>query len=332
MRLRAQRKRRAGSIAVIVALSFVALCGFTALSTDYGQMVWWRNQLQRSCDASALAGASQLPNALNAQTVAGTVAGQNGLAAPGYGWPNGLRQIQVSGARTVNFGFAGVIGIKSADVKASAIAGRLPLKGVPFNVPLAITTTDYALYKNGTSFEPLLIDNNRQDFVPGDLTALDLRPDGSGKSGAVFQDDLLNSYPGTIYLNQPIDNSLNASLSSQGPKLEQALSQRISDAAAAPYADNGSKYTFPDYPPNDRRIVTLIVADPHPVDNNNPVVTARAIVAVYIESVRSPGNSSNYYVRMRILPNKLYHTDDPGVVVGDDTTPDNGLAVVQLLN
>lgn len=350
-KLRDSSRRRSGSIVVLMALSFVALCGFAALSTDYGQMVWRRNQLQRACDAAALGGASQLPNTIGAQYVAGIVAGQNGVPSPTYDYPNGVREIRVRASQEVSFGFARVIGINSANVTASALAGRLPLRGVPGNVPLAITTDDYNLYKPselpriepaagtadasttssmaGQSFELKLIDNNRQDFTPATAASLDLRPDGSGKSGAVFENDLTYGYPGTIFLNQQISNSLNASIDSQGPKLESAMTQRFLDAAAASYRDTGTNYTYPNYPPNSRRIVTLIVADPNPVDNNNPQVTARAMIPVYIETVTTL--TGNYYLRMRILPSKIYTSDGVGVVPGDSSTPDYGLAVIRLL-
>jgi Flp pilus assembly protein TadG len=329
---RASHKRRAGSVLVMVALSFVVLCGFTAFATDYGQMVWWRNQLQRACDASALAGASQLPFGDDAKTVAETVGKQNGVPAPTISWPNGTKQIRVTATREVKFGFAKMIGLSSGTVSASAVAGRIALKGVPGNVPLAITTDDYNRYKNGTSFETRLVDNNRQDFNAGTLVALDLRFDNNGKSPAQFEDDLDNGSPETVHLNQQINSTLNASLSAQGPKMEDAIMGRINAAAAAPYYDTGSRYVFPKYPDGDPRVVTIIIADPNPQDNSNPMVTARAIVPVYIESVRSPGNSDNYYLHLRILPGiPAYGSEDPGIEVGDDSTPDTGLAVVKLV-
>lgn len=327
-KLRDSSRRRSGSIVVLMALSFVALCGFAALATDYGQMVWRRNQLQRAVDAAALGGASQLPIATNSLHVAGVVAGQNGVPAPTYGFPDGVKQIQVSATEQVSFGFARVIGINSANVSATAIAQRIPIKGVPGNVPLAITTTDYAAYRDGTSFELKLADNNRSDFAPGTLTALDLRPDGSGKAVNQFQTDLTNGYDGTIYLDQQINSALNASLTSQGQAVVDAVTQRFNAAAAAPYADTGTNYTFPNYPDGDRRIVTLIVGDPTPANNNNPKITARAIIPVYLQTVRSGGG---VFLRMRILPTKAYSSEMPGVVLGDDSTLDSGLAVVRLV-
>ncbi len=56
----------------------------------------------------------------------------------------------------------------------------------------------------------------------------------------------------------------------------------------------------------------------------------RFFVAVYVERMRTPG-SGNTYLRMRILPKKTYSQTDPGIVVGDDSTPDSGMSVMRLL-
>jgi hypothetical protein len=292
--------------------------------------VWTRNQLQRACDAAAISGASQLPNTVNAQSVAITVAGQNNVPSPTIGWPSGTKRIQVTATRQVPFGFAKVIGLSSGTVSATATAGRFALKGVGYNVPLAITTSDYERFKAGTPFENELIDNNRQDFKDGTVTALDVRPNESGKSPDVFQRDLTYGFSGTVSVGDKI-NALAAALSSQGPNVMQAMTARFNLAAAAPYYDTGNNFVFPNYPAGDPRIVTLIVADPNPVNNNNPVLTVRKLVAVYIETVRDPANK-NFFMKMRILPSKMYSAEDTGVVIGDDATEDTGLAVVRLIS
>lgn len=322
--------RRSGSIVVIVALSLTVLLGFCALAVDYGQLVWRKNQLQRACDASALAGASQLPDKRKAQDVAGTVAGQNGVTNPTYDFRGGTSQIQVSATQRVQFGFARVLGINSSLVGASAIAERAALTAVPGAVPLTMTPEDYAAHKNGKSFELLLINNSVQAFTNNTMAALDLRPDNSGKSGAVFQRDLTDGYFDKIYFNQQINNGLEASLNSVGAKFTDAMNQRFADAAAAPYADNGTNYTFPDYPSNDRRIIPLIVANANPA-GSAPLLTARSLVPVYVESIRSVLGLDLYYMRMRILPSQLYSADDSNVVVGDGSNPDTGFASVRLI-
>jgi Flp pilus assembly protein TadG len=49
-----------GTVAIVVALIFTALCGFVALAVDIGHTVRVKAELQRTADAAALAGASGL--------------------------------------------------------------------------------------------------------------------------------------------------------------------------------------------------------------------------------------------------------------------------------
>ncbi|MFP3984295.1 MAG: TadG family pilus assembly protein, partial [Desulfurivibrionaceae bacterium] len=51
---------QSGATAVIVAISIVALVGFTALAIDIGNLLMVRNQLQNAADSGALAGAAVL--------------------------------------------------------------------------------------------------------------------------------------------------------------------------------------------------------------------------------------------------------------------------------
>ncbi len=50
----------AGAVAISVALTLVALCGFVALALDFGHLFMVRSELQRTADAGALAGAMGL--------------------------------------------------------------------------------------------------------------------------------------------------------------------------------------------------------------------------------------------------------------------------------
>ena len=51
-----------GAVAIVVAISMVALMGAAAIGVDIGRLVVERQQLQNSLDAAAAAGAQQLPN------------------------------------------------------------------------------------------------------------------------------------------------------------------------------------------------------------------------------------------------------------------------------
>jgi hypothetical protein len=54
-----------GATAVFFAIALIALCGFGALAFDYGHMVMVKSELQRTADASALAGAMGLVPYIN---------------------------------------------------------------------------------------------------------------------------------------------------------------------------------------------------------------------------------------------------------------------------
>lgn len=321
-----RRKRRSGAVTVVVALSSVALLGFAALATDYGLMVAKRNHLQRACDAAALAGAADLPVTATAQYQAQMAARSNKVYSPTITYPNGLKQIGVEASETMNFFFARAIGIQSGRVATRAVAERVPLKGIPGVVPLAITVNDYTTHKESGSFWEVLIDNNRQDFVDGTITGLDLRNDNSGKAVDGFQEDLRNGTDNTVILGSQINSALSASLTSQGAALEEAMTDRFEAAAGAPWYDNGTNYTFPNYPSGDPRIITIMVADPNPTDNSSPLLNARFFAPVYVDRVtvtRVTGQLETR-LRFRILPGRQYSTEDPGVVLGDPADPDTG--------
>jgi len=342
--------RRRGNVAIITALAMTTLIGFCAFSGDYGLLVWNKNQLQKACDAAALAGAMELPlNPTKAYTTALATAQQNGLGSPVITFPT-AKQIRVSAGREVKFFFARALGRNSGNVSAAAMAGRsAPLTGVTRAVPLAITETAYFTYRPGTglptagsSLTVTLARNNMVAFTSADFLPLDLRPDNSGKSGPVFQEDVTFGYNGTIYLNSEVNNGLSASTVSVGPNVVDAMQMRFEEAKAAPYRDFGPKgsstniggtdnfYTYPDYPQDDRRIMTIIVTPEYPSDNSNPRVLAKYFIPVYVEDVGTDKKTKDTWLQLRILPGRSYSSDNPGIVVGNSTTPDTGLSVVQL--
>jgi Flp pilus assembly protein TadG len=338
-----RRSRRKGSTIVLVALSTVVLCGCMAIAVDYGLLVNDANRMQRAADAAALSGANELcksgtdPLAIAADTarardLAVVVAARNGVTInpltdvlfPSY------NKIQVTTQTTRNFGFARVIGATSSSLARKATAGRMALRGLSGASPLAITTVDYAAYKGGDPFEVKLIRNQDSDFIPGTATSLDLRLDNSGKSGAVFEQDLTYGYSGQTVIGQPINSALTADDVSQGSKLESAVDYRVNAAKGAPWFDNGSNNTYPNYPAGDPRIITIMVADPSPANNNNPVVTARFFVNVYVESIRRPAQKSTF-LRIRILPTVSYDSQNSNVIV-DANGLITGPSAVVLMN
>ncbi|HEX9996761.1 MAG TPA: hypothetical protein VGB45_06430, partial [Abditibacterium sp.] len=94
--------------------------------------------------------------------------------------------------------------------------------------------------------------------------------------------------------------------------------------------DTGSTYTYPNYPPTNPRIVTIIVADPSPANNNNPSLTIRFFAPVYLETINL--GSLGTFVRMRILPRREFSSSDPRIVLDDNPNADTTIGVIRLLS
>lgn len=129
-----------GAIAVLVAGAMVALLGITALVVDIGLLVNRKAELQKACDAAALAGAQELPeDTASATTVATNYAVENGIASPTVTITDSNKKITVSAEEQVNFFFARVLGIDNGAVATSATAMVAPVSEIynglrPFGV------------------------------------------------------------------------------------------------------------------------------------------------------------------------------------------------------
>ncbi|MGA6992600.1 MAG: pilus assembly protein TadG-related protein, partial [Candidatus Deferrimicrobiaceae bacterium] len=125
---------------VVFALVLLVLIGFAALGIDVGYMYSVRNDLQRSVDSGALAGAfvfhdggwvsGSVPASLQTKAVdrarnfvtrdpVGAAPLDNGVITIGF--PD-VNQIQVTAQANVNLFFAGLIGSPTVMLSATAIA------------------------------------------------------------------------------------------------------------------------------------------------------------------------------------------------------------------
>lgn len=150
-------KEDSGSIAVVAALALTMLFGFAALALDIGHLLSMENELKRTADAGALAGARALwpatlpviaattPNCANAQTTALSVATNSYNKVDGAGLPSvqvtvqtgrwnfpsstftpgsgsNTNAVQVITRATGSMFFAEVFGISSQTLSATSIA------------------------------------------------------------------------------------------------------------------------------------------------------------------------------------------------------------------
>jgi len=148
-----------GAVAVIVAVSMVALLGFAALAIDTGALYAERAQLQNGADAAALAIAQDCAKGAcgniqaTAQTFANASANDGAAAvtvtAPSTAAPTTVR-VQTStkdgatGAGTLALSFAPVLGIDSKTVAASATAKWGSPAAGPAVLPLAFAACAFA--------------------------------------------------------------------------------------------------------------------------------------------------------------------------------------------
>jgi len=149
--------RKRGQVIIMFVLALFVLVGFVALGIDVGYMYSVRNDLQRSVDSGALAGAfafhdggwtgGPIPPALQGrvQTRALFFATRDPVgAAPlpngaiTIGFSDGVNRIRVIAQTNVNLFFAGVIGTPTVALSATAVAEAIPVdQNVECLTPLA---------------------------------------------------------------------------------------------------------------------------------------------------------------------------------------------------
>jgi Mg-chelatase subunit ChlD len=146
-------QHRRGVVVLLAALMMPIVCGFAALAIDAGYAWTQRSMLQNTADASALAGASALPDDIGVSRTRARdyIARNPALAGPIERWeidpgrwergrfvptterPNALRVVVM---RNEELFFAPVLGINNASIRAVAIATHGG--GAPRNIMLVL--------------------------------------------------------------------------------------------------------------------------------------------------------------------------------------------------
>ena len=153
-----------GQMLPMVAVSLVALLGFTGLVVDSGRAYVAYRQLQSATDAAALAAAQALPNttATNvAATYGGATGGLNAVSGltnvkmvTGYPAlkcltslglacvaPASANAVAVKQTGTLNMTFGAMVGFRSMTLTASATAAMRGAVAGPYNVAIVVDTT-----------------------------------------------------------------------------------------------------------------------------------------------------------------------------------------------
>lgn len=312
------RSARRGSVLPIIAISMVILLGAASLAVDYGVLLSDRNQLQRACDAAALAGASYLKrtgddatNTSRATAQAKLIAKQNYLADSempdaNITFTDNNTRIHVVATRTRSLFFARILGIKTGNVSANAVAGVGGLS-TPQVVPIAITPTTKARYENDklphtftlSRAQDTAFQTNYSGLTPYDpFQVFDLRQN-QAKSPSKMAKQLSGEDKIPVELGDQVTD-LAASLNAQGKNFEDGIGAAFTKAAGAPWFDpaTGAASTawqtvgtrLPDIlsgtsPSDNPRIMSLVVVEETtaPVSNYNSTILDFA--PVYVHSV-----------------------------------------------
>lgn len=342
---RPERGRR-GNILVTLALSLIVLLGAVGLGVDYAMLVADASRLQQSCDFAALAGALKLKNTPqdgDSDDVANARADADRVARDQMDAVQGLRisfaqdntRIRVEADYLRRHYFIRVLGFSESTITRWATAEASVVAGLSGAAPLAITTTDYNNYKNGDPLTVRMARNQDEAFNAGDV--LGMSPDqNSSKPVNTWENEVQYGLDASIMIGQEVVNSINADTRNQGRRLVSALAtandSRIARAAGAPWNDTGTTYTYPSYPGDDPRVMTILVCDPKDQYSGTSLYpsTVDRLIAVYLEDSYRTGTEA--YMRIRILPYKAYSSETPGLVIGGPNTVNSGLYVIRLID
>ena len=181
-----------GAVAVIVAVSLVALLSIVAFAVDLGHLLVVRNQVQNAVDAAALRGAAFLyspgnplpnysptgpavTNAIATVPLNISVTGNDTLNVQAGAWqtlnpaaPSNDAAVQVSFTKQVALYFAPVFGMNQHAVSATAIAivqSPTTVGTGGLNMPLAIGSCMFSQYWNANTGQPLNDPNTGQPYV-----------------------------------------------------------------------------------------------------------------------------------------------------------------------
>jgi Flp pilus assembly protein TadG len=177
----AGHSREAGQTLVLITVMMVGLLGVAGFAIDYGFWALNKNQVQSAADASALAGASQIPAGQgSAGSTAQSQYAKNGVAGDSVSVTSTTNltandSVTVNASRNVQTWFTSLFGIHSVTVKGSARAtlesfttvnginvmpwGVLKASYVP-NQPYSIYTKDTNNANNGALSLPYVQSTN----------------------------------------------------------------------------------------------------------------------------------------------------------------------------
>lgn len=175
---------------IVIILVCSTLMVFLAMGIDVGRALSRKQQLSNACDAAAIGGGSELPNASRASTAATQVLAAT-FSSPIYTVTTSSADVRTTASEAVPTTFARLAGMSSITVSASA---RVVRPATPANemtggiTPWAI---EQAAYAPGTAVTLKLGGGSGSG---GNFYALAL----GGSGATVYQNNIMFGYAGTL--------------------------------------------------------------------------------------------------------------------------------------
>jgi Flp pilus assembly protein TadG len=234
-----------GQTVVLTVVWMTVLLGMAGLVIDVGG--WYRSQrgLQAKADASALAGAQELPaNLASAGGFAQTYATKNGFALPASGIsfsgdsaPNDSITVKVDD--TAPTFFTKLFGLNTVTVRAEATAKNSPIGEARFVAPITVNIKHPMLSgklhgKDCPCFdEPTELPLDKTG-APGAFGLIDL-DEGKGNGSKVLGGWILNGFDGLLAVDA--DYSSNTGAKFNSTDIDSALDARLGSVLLFPVYD-----------------------------------------------------------------------------------------------
>ena len=295
--MRNYRFGRKGQSIVLLTLALPALLGCVSLAVDIANLYFNWSRIRSATDAAVLAGAGYLPAFPDkAKSVAATYAQTNGVTSAeivSTTVAEDQKSLSMTVSRTVPYSFARVLGLISAPVRVTAVAGVQSVNKARGIVPLGL---DYRTPRViGDEIELHRGQYHGQwEVGPGNWDPLAL----GGTGASLYGDNIMYGYQGQVSVGDGVQTEPGLI---NGPTVN-AIEYRIDQGAA-----NFPGGTFDNHELNDPRVMLVPMVDFSNV-NGSSTVPVMGFAELWVVSVSGNGTITAYFIEQ----------------TAPDTTPSSG--------
>lgn len=307
------KKKDQGSVLILTILVLTAILGIGALATDMAVLYAEKSRLQNAVDASALAGAQELPDRPgSAYTAAAEYAASNNTVLSTVQITDQNREITVKAQKDVPLYLARFLGIRSKTVSAQARAAVLSARSLRGVAPLSITMRDF-VYGQEYTLKNAPPEGESGWYGP-------VRLDGQGAN--TYEDALTYGNTTPLSVGQVLEIE-NGNMS--GPT-RRGLENRLASDTRVP------RNTFENHDSNAPQIVYIPIVEIVSRDSTAiHEVKILGFAAFFIENLTQSGNKCFITGRFLQTIASMGREASPVLPSEQDPTNDYGLYCVKLL-